>query len=229
MVRKIYSAVLALLVFILSGCSIVMRPPSASAFMNSNQSNLTGDVIDVAYYYGDLVSETIYDKNLPGRNDERHSDEWFANFSFTHFFYYENVSLGLGLQTIVPFMQFGFVSKHVGVMGWIGGIGGIMVIEQLPLNENWKIGIAEHISRNGYESRLKESDCGGGFGPTGACIGDPDPIYYTEVGVGAYISYKSFALEYRYGRDISENRNRFTLSLDWMFSKAKPQEKWIWR
>lgn len=86
MVRKIYSAVLALLVFILSGCSIVTRPPSAAAFMNSNQSNLTGDVIDVAYYYGDLVSETIYDKNLPGRNDERLSDEWFANFSFTHFF-----------------------------------------------------------------------------------------------------------------------------------------------
>ena len=230
MVQKYYSVVLALLVFILNGCCVVTRPPSAAAFMNSNATNYSGDVIGFTYYSGNLVREIIHEENLSGRNDERDSYEWPVDFTFTHFFNCKNIFLGLGLQTIVPFLQLGgFVSKYVGVLGWIGGLGGIMIIEQLPLNENWKIGIAEHISRNGYESRLKESDCGGGFGPTGACIGDPDPIYYTEVCVGAYISYKSFAIEYRYGRDISENRNRFTLSLDWMFSKAEPQEKWNWR
>ena len=217
MVRKFYSVVLVLLVFVLNGCCIVTRPPSAAAFMNSNAKDLSGDVIGFAYYSGDLVDEIIHDENLPGRNDERKSNEWPADFIYTHFFNYKNVSVGLGLQTVVPFLQLGFVSRHVGVLGWIGGLGGIMAIEQLPLNENWKIGIAEHFSRNGFESRLKESDCGGGFGPTGACIGSPDPIYYTEVGVGAYLSYKGFSFEFRYGREIGEPRNRFYFMTHYAF------------
>ena len=231
MVWKFYSVVLVLLVFVLNGCCVVTRPPSAAAFMNSNAKDLSGDVIGLAYYSGDLVHEVIHDKNLSGNNDERDSYEWPADFTYTHFFNYKNFSASLSLQTVVPFLQLGFVSKYVGVLGWMAGLGGIMAIEQLPLNENWKIGIAEHFSRNGFESRLKESDCGGGFGPTGACIGSPDPIYYTEVGVGAYLSYKSFAIEFRYGRDISESRNRFIFYLNWMFSvsKKEKQEEWIWR
>ncbi|MBR3070660.1 hypothetical protein [Fibrobacter sp.] len=199
--------------------------------MNSNEKNLSGDVIGFAYYSGDLVQEVIHDKNLPGYNDERDSDEWPADFTYTHFFNYKNFSASLGLQTIVPFFQLGFVSKYIGVMGWVGGLAGIAVMEQLPLDQDWKIGLVEHIAQNGRESRLKESDCGGGFGPTGACLGDPDPIFYTEVGIGAYLSYKSFAIEFRYGRDISENRNRFTFYMNWMFSisKKEKQEEWIWR
>lgn len=251
-VRKIYSAVLALLVFILSGCSIVTRPPSAAAFMNSYNKEFSGHAFNFAYYFGELVYRKIYDKkhdkNLSGGYDIVDSYEWNVDFSYTYFLRKSHFTVGLGIQTFTPFLQPGFVSEYFGVMGWscmlpfgsfedkgnwktdgFSFTGGISAIQQLPLDENLRIGVAEHLSRNGRESRWKDSECGGGMGPTGACLGETKSILYMEVGVGAYISYKSFALEYRYGRDISENRNRFTLSLDWMFFKAKPQEKWIWK
>ncbi|MBR6449092.1 MAG: hypothetical protein IKS96_03945 [Fibrobacter sp.] len=254
MVRIFRLLALALFLFALCGCSIITRPPSAATFMNSYNKEFSGHAINFAFYSGDLVCEKLYDKkhdkNLSGGYDIIDSYEWPVDFTYTYFLRKSHFTVGLGIQIFTPFLQPGFVSEYFGVMGWSGMLpfgsyedkgnwktdgfsftGGISTIQQLPLDENLRIGVAEHLSRNGRESRWKDSECGGSMGPTGECLGETKSILYTEVGVGAYLSYKSIAIEFRYGRDISEKRDRYTLSLDWMFavSKDEPQKEWIWR
>ena len=39
-------------------------------------------------------------------------------------------------------------------------MGGVSAIQQLVFNDVFKIGLTEHVSRNGRESVWNESDCG---------------------------------------------------------------------
>lgn len=236
-VNKSFS-VIALFSIFLCGCSVVTRPPSAAAFMSSYNSEKTIDAISVGIYSGDLVRDYKKVDYLPKPNDEISSHEWPADVSYTHFFNKSHFSMGLGIQTMTLFIQPGFVSRNFGLMGWsnfplgnidagrgeieLGWMGGVSAIQQLVFNDVFKIGLTEHVSRNGRESVWNESDCiTEGFGPTGACMGDRMPITYLEIGVGAYIAIGHFSFEFRYGRDLSEKKDRFTIAVDLMFFSRK--------
>jgi len=214
---------LAMVFSLLSGCSIIARPPSAAAFMGSFRDNFSTNTLTLAHYSGDLVHETKENDRESSRHkfDVLEADEWPADISFFHFFNWSYFSLGLGLQSLTLMLQPGFVSEHFGVMSWgsLGLMGGISTIEQMYWGDNWRLGFTQHVSVNGREFYLKDSYCGDGgiFVPPGACSGDPEPVRYTEFGAGAYISYGRFSFEFRYGRDISESRNRYTFSIDWSF------------
>lgn len=231
---KVYGCIVMFVVSsILCGCSGVMRPPSAAAFMSSYNENKSVSALTASLYRGDLVSES----EKVSDDIEIESKEWFWDISYEYFINVLDFSLGLGIQTFTPMIQPGFVSKHFGFMGWsnipmnridlgngktaIGWMGGFSAIQQLVFNSGVRIGLTEHISKNGFESRKKDRFCGEGFGPTGACNGTPSPKVYTEMGAGAYITYGYVSFEFRYGRDISEDRNRFTFSLDFMFFMKK--------
>ena len=86
----------------------------------------------------------------------------------------------------------------------------------MVVGDKIRIGITEHISKNGRESYWNEDECYGAFGPR-RCIGEAKSVLYTEIGVGVYFTYRMISLEIRYGRDITEKRNRFTFSFDYMF------------
>ncbi len=241
MARGILWIVLIVCVLLLAGCSVITRPPSAAAFMDSYREDFATTALALSMYTGDLVNETKRDLDyLPSGYDEIESDEWPVDLSAIHYFNKSHFTLGIGLLSLTPIWQPGFVSKNFGVMAWsnllplsdrvdegggktavVGWTGGISTIEQFYAGEKLRFGLTEHISKNGRESYWKEEDCGGGFGPTGSCMGSPKSIRYTEVGAGGYVSYGNFSLEFRYGRDISEDRNRFSVSLDWMIHSKK--------
>lgn len=49
---------------------------------------------------------------------------------------------------------------------------------------------------------------------------EPHPVFYREVGVGAFVSYKretsTLAIEFRYGRDLDNRCNRFAVMIDFL-------------
>ena len=74
-----------------------------------------------------------------------------------------------------------------------------MLIQQYPISENFKVGLSEHISNN--LSAKSDPDDYGSFDFKNGC--------YPEFGIGTYLTYKGFSIEFRYGREIGEPRNRF--------------------
>lgn len=217
------------------GCSVITRPPSAAAFMNSYREGSLTDVT-FAMYVGNLVqNDSKRTDYLPKKYDKVESKEWVADLSLVHYINISHFTVGIGLQSLTPIWQPGFVSKNFGVMAWsnlfplsdriddgsgesvdVGLTGGISAIEQLVVSDKVRIGMTEHISKNGRESYWNEDECYGAFGPR-RCIGDAKSVLYTEIGMGFYFAYRMISFEFRYGRDITEKRNRFTFSFDYMF------------
>ena len=227
---------------VMAGCSVITRPPSAAAFMNSYRDESVTDV-NFAMYGGDLVlNEPKRTDYLPKKYDKVESSEWFADLSLIHYINKFHFTVGLGFQSLTPIWQPGFVSRNFGVMAWsnllplsnriddgsgktdgVGLTGGISAIEQLVVGDKIRIGITEHISKNGRESYWNEDECYGAFGPR-RCIGEAKSVLYTEIGVGVYFTYRMISLEFRYGRDVTEKRNRFTFSFDYMFFSKEQSE-----
>ena len=103
---------------------------------------------------------------------------------------------------------------------WEGVSLGAMLIQQVPIGECVNLGVFEHFSRNGSEWKRTER-LGGLFARD--IFSESRPIFYREVGGGAYVSYRSkesvFSLEFRYGRDVDYYRNRFSLLFSASFSR----------
>lgn len=214
----------------LAGCSSVMRPPPAAAYMDSYAKDGAVGSFGLSYYAGDL------ENGRHENNSYSHYSyaEWWGDVNLASYISGGYFTFGLGYQTFSPFMQMGFVSPYLGFTAWSnmnaivipaiksderGALwrysGGGMAIEQIPLNDNWKIGFTEHVSRNGREVYFVDEDC------YSFDCGIPVPRhrFYTEVGGGFYVSKKigsdsKVSLEFRYGRDLDEDRNRFALTLD---------------
>ncbi len=98
--------------------------------------------------------------------------------------------------------------------------GGITIIEQMPLlSRRFRIGLTQHISRNGREAYQNK---------IGELSATPAPVFYDEIGGGAYIAgivgkRLGMGLEFRYGRDLTykfvdgekeKPVNRFTLTFN---------------
>ena len=81
-----------------------------------------------------------------------------------------------------------------------------MLIENFPITEKFSVGISEHISRNVYKV-----DENLGLGSFWAAD------FFWEYGIGAYVSFWGFSLEFRYGREIGTSNNRFNFMLNYLF------------
>ncbi len=229
------SVLLMTAVALLSGCSSITRPPPAAAYMDSYGRNDAVRSFGFSYYAGDLDNAHHESEKY---NHTSYS-EWWGDATFANYISGGYFTFGWGFQTFTPFLQGGFVSPYFGLNAWSNTAalatapmskssengfmshysGGGMAIEQIPLNDKWKLGFTEHLSRNGREVYfIDEDDC---F----ACgIPSPRPKFYMEAGGGFYVSRKfgesaKASLEFRYGRDMDENRNRFSVTLDiWGFT-----------
>ena len=226
-----------LVAVMLAGCSSIMRPPSAAAFMSSYEKDAAVVNMSLALYGGDLDNN---DKHYNHHKDmsESHS-EWVLDFSEIIVWNKEIFSIGLGAQSVTPFAQLGFVSPYFGLSAWSSiyspfNMGnyvkddfwkdvsfGTMLIQQIPVGTRVKIGLTEHFSRNGVERYLSESK----EGFMALSFPEPHPLFYYEVGGGFFASYQlegvMLALEFRYGRDLDNKQNRFAVTLSAVGMKGK--------
>lgn len=236
--RSFLLAFLAFVAIVLSGCSSVMRPPPAAPYMDSYGKNNIIRNASISFYSGDL-DNGVHD-TYEGHH-ESHA-EWWGDATVSSYVSGGYFTLGWGIQSLTPFFQTGFVSPIFGLTSWSnwnilvrnplndpdnkGTIfdnfaGGAMAIEQAPIFKNWTIGLTEHIARNGREYfYVSDEDC-----LVCADYPKPRPKFYTEMGVGVYVSYKykdvaNISLEFRYGRDITEKDNRIAFTLNvWGYTK----------
>ena len=103
--------------------------------------------------------------------------------------------------------------RYVGLQGWVGVAttpaygdnvfaGGVMLIEEYPVTEKFRVGLSEYVSRNAYNMIDPINSVVEG------CSG-----FYKEFGAGAYMSFGNLSLEFRYGREIENPNNRYYLVL----------------
>lgn len=235
---KYYNILFVIIALFLTSCSSIMRPPPAAAFMDSYRKDNAVNSVGFTYYAGNL--DNSYHEHT-SYSHKSHA-EWWGDFTFEHVLNSKYFSFGFGMQSLTPFLQGGFVSPYVGLTGWsnifaIGSnplrnseneshlshfSGGGMLIEQIPINENWKFGLTEHFSRNGRELYYVDEEACEGFS-IGCDFPRPRPKFYREVGGGFFISRTlseagKASIEFRYGRDLDEKRNRFAITLDFSFS-----------
>ena len=203
----------------LAGCS--SHPPSAAQFMNvelnekkfgvgviAGGSARVGDI-----YKGDSRIDVDYT-----------DDESRGNLDLSLLFRFDNSVFGFAFENASLKAIWGGRSRYVGVQGWAGigsaekghdknampFSGGLMLIEEFPIYDNLRVGASEHISRNAY---TVDENCGG--------LGIPSTYEYGEFGVGAYLTYEGFSVEFRYGREIGEPRNRFYFMINYAFMSGK--------
>ena len=235
-----FSLLVLLAALVFTGCSSIMRPPSATAFMSSYEKDVAVMNTNFALYGGDLDNnEELYDHDKD-RNDS-HS-EWVLDFSEIIFWNKGFFSIGLGAQSVTPFVQLGFVSPYFGFSAWSSiysplNFGnhysdnfwkdvsfGAMLIQQIPIGNKVKIGLTEHFSRNGVERYLSEVK----EGFMAFSFPEPYPLFYYEVGGGFFASYRfegvTIAFEFRYGRDLDNKRNRFAITFSAVGMKGKKSE-----
>ena len=238
--KWIFYTLVFMAALILSGCSSIMRPPSATAFMSSYEKDTAVVNLNLALYSGDLDNhEKYYDHDI--EKDFSHS-EWVLDFSEIVFWNKGFFSIGLGAQSVTPFVQLGFVSPFFGLSAWSSIYSpfnsgnylsdnfwkdvsfGTMLIQQIPIGNKVKIGLTEHFSRNGVERYLSEVK----EGFMAFSFPEPHPLFYYEVGGGAFASYRlegvTIALEFRYGRDLDNKKNRFAITLSAVGMKGKKSE-----
>ena len=115
------------LVFFLTSCSSIMRPPPAAAFIDNYGKNDAVNSISFSYYAGQLDNghheTTSY--------DHKSHAEWWGDLTLEHVFNGKYFSFGLGLQSLTPFLQAGFVSPYVGLTAW----SNVFVLATNPLQK----------------------------------------------------------------------------------------------
>ena len=212
--RYFVLGMLLLIALVLTGCT--SHPPSAAQFMNVNPKGFSF-IVGGAARMGDLYSgrSPIDVDNI----DEENS--WDVDLSMLYQFEHALVGFSFENDSFRPLA--GARWRYIGLQGWAGmgsmqgkdgGIsGGLMLIEEYPILDNLKVGISEHISQNAY---IVDPNCGG--------LGIPSTYGYGEFGVGTYLTFAGFSLEFRYGREISEPRNRFYFMMNYAF-RTKGESK----
>jgi hypothetical protein len=222
----IFLAIVLFLSGVLSGCSLsIIHPPSASAFMEKGDGDLQKNVT-ISLTYGTQHSIDGAANYVPYEDVKRkHPREDYhytgdrempAQFSLDVQKIIGNFKFGFGVDWVTPFLQAGFISDYFGVMGWSNAClwqiekyehaffqwgGGITIIEQLPLSSRrLRIGLTQHISRNGREAYADEDGA--------LFVSYSAPVFYDEIGAGAYVAWIAkrhfgLGLEFRYGRDLT--------------------------
>lgn len=203
MIRKFCSLVFCVVasLLLLAGCS--SHPPSAAQFMNVKKNDGIFSVGGTAFA-GDL-----YKPYEGGRG---------VLFTLSGYGRVDAFEFGLSLETTTFLPILGLRGEYLGLQGWgffkdvehyneksrTIWIGGSMLIQQYPISENFKVGLSEHISNN-----LMSEGNSGTF--------NFEDSYYNEFGIGSYFGYKNFSIEFRYGREIGEPRNRIYFMMHYAF------------
>lgn len=208
-----YSVVLCALALLFAGCS--NHPPSAAQFMNVRKNEKKYGVSVIAG--GSVRAGDLY--NGTSQIDADYTDtENRGNLDLSLLFRFDNSEFGFSFENTSLKVIVGGRSQYIGLQGWIGAgstensggenampfSGGLMLIEEYPILDNLKVGLSEHVSRNAY---LVDVNCGG--------LGFPSTYGYGEFGIGTYLTFEGFSVEFRYGREISEPRNRFYFMLNY--------------
>ena len=212
--RMICSIVLCVFIpLFFAGCS--SHPPSAAQFMNVKiGEDKQGGSLVVG---GVLRGGDVYRGRYKFERDYI-SAEGGGNLDLSFFYRYSHVVIGTNIENL-SFRAFtGLRSQYIGLQIWGGGsispvgrenapvFGGLMVIEEYPIDDEIRVGVSEHLSRNGY---LVDENLGwGSTYSTG---------FYNEFGIGCYLAYKNFSVEFRYGREIGEPRNRIYFMMHYAF------------
>lgn len=222
MVRKYYSVVLCALALLFAGCS--NHPPSAAQFMNVKKIDGMNFVVGGAARIGDVDNrEVSYGPKNNTAHDQYYSYEegnWNLDIAWLGTESY--VVVGFGFEDYTFRMFLGPRFQYLGIQGWAGlspsesrnekdnpiVVGGVMLIEQIPITEKLKMGLSEHISRNSY-GMINHTEC--------CSMNEIYAEQYAEFGFGAYLTYKNFSIEFRYGREIDEPRNRFYFMTHYAF------------
>ena len=215
--KWILSSLVWVMALILAGCS--NHPPSAAQFMNIKEgtnfgvgaSGRVGSVYDSSY---------VYDVN---DNASKSLEEGYWNLELSLYNQISYFVMGFDLENYTPRLVLGARTNYWGALFWVGFVYaafeqdkpqrktyplGFMLVEQLSISENLKVGISEHISRNTYQITDNPGCCS---------VNDVYGDVYGEFGAGAYVAYGPLSAEFRYGREIGASNNRFYFQLNYAF------------
>ena len=92
-----------------------------------------------------------------------------------------------------------------------------MLIEQYPITPNFKVGVSQFFSNNSY-AHVDSPDCC-------SLSVEYNAEFYKEIGAGAYMTYKNFSFEFRYGNELNSGNNRFYFDINLMFDVITSQKK----
>lgn len=209
-----FSLLVLIVVLVFVGCS--SHAPSASRFMavkpNSISVGLGGGGV-----LGDDNShrEENDDKKVYNYSELRFLLEWATFFRNDNFVF----GFGVGEHSLVR-LTLGFANDYLGVQGWISPIvlgekpsanwnlpAGLMLIEQFPVSPDFRVGVSQFFAYNSY------SGCEEG---NGSLNFSSYVKFYREWGVGAYISYSHYSLEFRYGNELASDNHRFYIEFSMM-------------
>ena len=168
-------------------------------FLGDDNSHRENKGKDEAYKYSEL--RYLLDGVLFLRND--------------HFLF----GIDFGEHSLVR-LSLGFASDYLGAQFWGSPIVlnedestkwmrpfGIMLIEQYPIRPNFRVGVSQFFAHNSYAGVLDEC-CSLKF--------DHYVKYYKELGVGAYVAYDAYSLEFRYGNELGSDNQRFYIEFSVM-------------
>ena len=219
MLCKCFEIAVVMFVLLFAGCS--NHPPSAAQFMNVKKNGMSF-VVGGAVRTGNVDNrEVSYGPKNNAAHDQYYSyEEGYWNLDLVWFAATSHVVLGLALEDYTYRMFFGPRFQYLGLQGWAGlspsesrddkkisnVVGGVMLIEHIPISEKFKVGFSEHISRNSYKV-INHTEC--------CSMNEIYAEQYNEFGIGTYLAYKGFSFEFRYGREIGEPRNRFYFMLNY--------------
>ena len=206
----------------LAGCTT--HAPSASKFMNVKPHTFAmglGSALVAGDYYDYVVQ----------RDDDGHDSYTEINFMLDGVAYgrEEHFLLGVALETsLLPSFTAGFVSDYLGVQTWVTPFVfdttslpnrpfGIMLIEQYPITPNFRVGISQFFSNNSY-AHVDSPDCC-------SLSVEYNAEFYKERGAGAYMTYKNFSFEFRYGNELNSGNDRFYFDINLMFDVITSQKK----
>ena len=220
--RNLVLGMFLMIAFVLMGCT--SHAPSASKFMNVKPHTFAmglGSALVAGDYYDYVVQ----------RDDDGHDSYTEINFMLDGVAYgrEENFLFGVALEmSLFPSFTAGFVSDYFGVQTWVTPFVfdktslpnrpfGIMLIEQYPITPNFRVGISQFFSNNSY-AHVDSPDCC-------SLSVEYNAEFYKEIGAGAYMTYKNFSFEFRYGNELNSGNNRFYFDINLMFDVITSQKK----
>ena len=198
---------LLMAVMFLVGCSR-QYAPSAAQMMNTMEGDNRG--IGMMLRAGDLYSSDMvgYQEERSFEMDENNWNiEWFTYSKYSYFVF------GMNFDNMAPRLVGGLRTDYLGLFGWLGWLVtdedgdthypvGATLVEQLPINEKFKIGVSEYISNNMFP--IEET--------TEGHSNDSYVNMYSEVGAGLYAVYSNtVSLEFRVGKELDESNYRYYL------------------
>ena len=210
MMNRLAYFVVLLVAAMLAGCT--SHAPSAAQFMNVKK-NGNSIALGGAIWTGDVHHGTYrYESDFTDKENA-------GDFDLNYFHRFNSVVIGMySVNALSLNYVTGVRSQYFALQGWLGGAinavdhvtpfyGGLMLIEEYPVTDNFRAGLSEHVSRNAYDV----DENWGGI----CCVAAG---FYNEFGAGAYLAYSNFSFEFRYGREIDEPRNRFYFMANYAFT-----------